>query len=312
MIPSDAPSSSQAGGAGAAPRVTAVVVAWHGEEWIDACLRALLSTRYAWLDVLVVDNGSGTMAAAAGARRERVSVLTLDRNYGFAGGANRGIAAAVAGGAEVVALVNQDCVVDPGWLSPLVDLLMRDPRIGVAGAQLFDIDGITLQHAGGIVAANGLTSHVGRGETCVPAAADICDVDYVCGALIALRAGTWKRIGPLDEGYFPAYFEEVDYCVRVREAGLRVVCVPASQARHAEAASSAGSSSSLYLRRYHRSRLRFVARHLLTRGRTQAWLQAELQWLLRLRRWHEVAPVLGAYARLPRLLLERRREAAGT
>ncbi|MBI5504797.1 MAG: glycosyltransferase family 2 protein [Deltaproteobacteria bacterium] len=289
-------------------RVSAVVVAYRGEDCIDACLRALLATRYPALDVLVVDNGGGDLAAAVAAGYgDRVSVLTLDRNHGFAGGANRGIAA-VAGSADIVALVNQDCVVDPDWLAPMATQLLSDPTIGVVGARLLDSDGVTLQHAGGVVAANGLTSHLGRGDVAAGAFAETSDVEYVCGALIALRVDTWRRLGPFDEGYFPAYFEEVDFCVRLRAAAMRVVYVPASRARHAEAASSAGSASRLFLRRYHRSRLRFVAHHLIGGGRGASWLRAEAAWLLRLRRWHDIAPVLGAYACLPRLLLHRRRE----
>jgi len=307
-----------------APRVTAVVVTWRGEQWIESCLRALLATHYDALDVLVVDNGGRDSAAAvsriansggvAAARcGGRVAVLALERNFGFAGGANRGIALAAARGADIVALVNQDCIVDADWLAPLVSTLIHDRDVGVVGATLFDDDGVTLQHAGGVVAANGLTSHIGRGNRrakAVAASAINHDVDYVCGALIALRVDTWKRLGPLDERYFPAYFEEVDFCVRAREAGLRVLYVPASQGRHAEACSSDGASSSLYLRRYHRSRLRFVAHHLLGSGSASAWLRAELNWLLRLRRWREIAPVLAAYGQLPRLLAERRCEAA--
>lgn len=291
----------------ASVRVTAVVVAYHGRDCIDACLRALLATHYPSLTVLVVDNGGDLAAAVAGGYGERVAVLGLDRNYGFAGGANRGIAAA-AGSADIVALVNQDCVVDPDWLAPLVTELTRDRSIAVAGARLLDSDGVTLQHAGGVVAANGLTAHLGRGERAPGAFAEIRDVDYVCGALIALRVDTWRRLGPFDEGYFPAYFEEVDFCVRARAAAMRVVYVPASRARHAEAGSSAGSASRLYLQRYHRSRLRFVAQHLIGGGRGAAWLCAEAAYLSRLRRWHDIAPVLGAYARLPWLLARRRRE----
>jgi len=293
-------------------RVTAVVVAYYGENCIDACLRALLATDYPALQVLVVDNDSGdATVAAVAAYGARVGLLELDRNYGFGGGANRGIAAAAVA-ADIVALVNQDCVVEPDWLAPLVAELTGDRDIGVVGARLFDSDGVTLQHAGGVVAANGLTAHIGRGLRAPDAFAETCDVDYVCGALIALRVDTWERFGPFDEGYFPAYFEEVDFCVRVRAGAMRVVYVPDSRARHAEAGSSAGTSSRVFLQRYHRSRLRFVARHLLRRGRGAQWLRAEAAWLLRLRRWHEIAPVLGAYARLPLLLRQLRREAAGS
>jgi GT2 family glycosyltransferase len=295
----------------ASPRRTAViVVAFNGEALLGDCLDALLDGMEPGLEIFVVDNGSRdpTREVArprAAGRPGAVSTLALPRIFGFAGGVNRGVAALLACDSppEVLVLVNQDCVVSRGWLAPLVDAL-ADPQVAVVGARLLEADGVTLQHAGARIEANGLTTHVGRGCRDPGAYREHADVDYVCGALVAMRTDAWIAFGPFDEGYAPAYYEEVDFCVRARRAGRRIVYVPHCEAVHLEAASSV-TGSALFLRRYHRSRLRFVVRVLLRRGKALRWMAAEANWLLRLRSWRDIAPVLAAYVRVPWFFVER-------
>ncbi len=332
-------------------RRVAVIVPVHnavsaGDSLLERCVDALVNAAPGSgaktcsleidCDIVLVDDASSDASAdvahrIASGSGGRIRLVCLERNLGFAGAVNRGVEAAFAGdhAPDILVLVNQDCIVSPGWLAPLVYAL-EDPGIAVAGATLFDDDGTTLQHAGARIEANGLTSHLGRGSRDAARWREDRDVDYVCGALFALRSQTWRRFGPFDEGYVPAYFEEVDLCVTVRRAGLRVVYVAASEARHLESSTS-GAGSPLFLARYHRSRMRFVVRHLLagreglnvsarasfgtsaranlgTSARASVrWLAAELSWLAGLRRWSDLAPVLRAYASLPALLVERMR-----
>lgn len=302
--------------------VVAVVPVFNGECHLPECLRALLASDPC-LRVLVVDDASGDSSLAVARRLAcdpssagRVQVLALDRNVGFAGAVNRGVeramepeltqAAFLGGALGTLILVNQDCFVSPGWLAPLLDALDR-PDVAIAGARLFEEDGATVQHDGARVEPNGLTTHLGRGRPDQEASAELLDVDYVCGALMALRVSTWRSLGPLDEGYGVAYYEDVDYCARARARAGRVVVAARSQARHVEASTS-GRGSTTYLRRYHRSRLRFVVRRQAREVGWASWLGHEVAWLVRLRAWRQVEPVLGAYARVPGFVLEVVRE----
>jgi len=237
-----------------------------------------------------------------------VDLVRLRENRGFAGGVNAGIRhhEKKHGGADIYALVNQDTIVAPGWLGPLVLALAADSGVAVVGARLYGQDGRTLQHAGARVTTNGLTEHIGRGEVDSGAYRVRADVDYVTGALCAFTRETWRRNGPFDEGFLPAYFEEVDFCQRARRTGGRVVYVPESEAVHLEG-SVLGIGSREYLAAYHAGRVRFAVEHLLVRGNALRAFRAEAAWLLSLRRWHEIVPVLAAYRKLPKLLYERRR-----
>ena len=288
-------------------RVAAIVVAYDGGPDLEACLLALRRSTYPSLQVVLVDNASSD-GSIAPCRHLADSVLDLERNRGFAGGVNAGISWCERSDApaDVYALLNQDCFVAKDWLEPLVARLC-DESVGVAGARIYARDGCTLQHAGARIAANGLTEHFGRGVVDPSAHRETRDVDYVTGAVCAFRRETWIQHGPLDERYFPAYFEEADFCARCRDHALRIVYEPACEAVHAEA-SVLGRDSSGYLRAYHAGRMRYAATHLLVRGKTLAALRAEAAWLMRRRSLGELRPALAAYGRLPRLLLETRRE----
>ncbi len=282
-------------------RVQAVVVAYEGGRELVECVRALAATRYRPLDILVVENGSSdpTSFTDIAGLSQFIDVIHAPRNLGFAGGVNFGMRWIFERDrrADIYALINQDCFVRPGWLGPLVTTLVAEPSAAIVGARIYEPDGVTLQHAGGVIHANGLTDHIGRGCTDDDAFRQRADVDYVTGALCAFRAQAWDRLGPLDDSFFPAYFEEADFCVRARAAGLRVVYVPESEASHDES-STLGRGSNAQLTAYHRNRMRFVARHLLRGDARRSAVAFELRWLLKGPGRRQVGPLARAYSGL--------------
>ena len=298
-------------------RATALVVAYDGGEALVQCVERLLASTYTRLKILIVDNASrdGSVGRARSLDAARVRVLRMKSNQGFASGVNAGMTYLARDRSrrpdDVVVLVNQDCFVRSDAIGALLARLVSNSRIGVVGARILELDGRTLQHAGGFIGANGLTAHVGRGQPDSTLFWKARDVEYVTGALFAFRRSTWEKIGPFDEAYRPVYFEEVDFCVRVRRARLRVVYEPAGVALHKEGSSSGGTNSALFLQRYHRNRIRFLVSHRLRRGTWGRTLAAELRWLAGQRRAADVWPVLRAYAGLPIDFMQRRRRGLG-
>ena len=145
--------------------------------------------------------------------------------------ANQG--AALARG-EFILFLNNDAEPMPGSLAALVDTLSQSPSIGAVGGKLVFPDG-TLQEAGGIVWSDGACESYGRGQD--PSAPEFCferDVDFCSGAFFLTRRETFQGYGGFDERYRPAYYEDVDYCVRLWKDGLRVVYQPAAVAIHFE------------------------------------------------------------------------------
>ena len=95
-------------------------------------------------------------------------------------------------------------------------------------------------------------------------------VDYVTGALMAVKRRALEMLGGLDEGYWPAYYEETDFCRKATDRGLRVLYWPWAAGRHGES-STLGPQSAGFFRAYHRGRLRFVQSHLPLRDAVAFW-----------------------------------------
>lgn len=233
--------------------VTLVIVTYNSAEALAACAASLASVAVAGgIELIVVDNASHDDSAAVAARvLPQARVLRNDTNRGFAAAVNQGVAA---GSGRLVATLNPDTIVEPGWLAALVAALDGDATIGVAGSVIRDEHGRVAHTAGSYDAITYRTDHHAGQATA------IADVPYVTGAGIALRRVDWDALQGFDEGFFPAYFEDLDLCLRVTARGLRCVVVAAAQFAHRES-SSTGKYSGAFYYYYHRNRIRMVLRH---------------------------------------------------
>jgi GT2 family glycosyltransferase len=258
-------------------RASIIVVSWNGEEHLADCLDALLEQASLDDEVLVVDNAStdGSVELVR-SRYPTVRLLEMERNLGFAGGCNVGLRAAAG---RRLFLVNQDVTVRPGWLQAMLAAL-SPPDVGIVGCKLLYPDG-TIQHAGGIVSyPSSMTDHAGHLEPDRGQWDRGREVDYVTGAALGLRRIVLYEVGGLDEGFYPGYFEEVDYCFRVRASGRRVVYTPEAVAVHVES-TTLGKESQAYLHAYHVGRLRFSLKHLSTEQFLHDFVPSERESLSR-------------------------------
>ncbi len=226
-------------------------------------------------EVIIVDNASPTPVADLHERFPRARFLTLRENLGFAGG--NLVALRHARGTHL-ALLNPDAIPSPTWLSEILEPL-SNPEIGVVGSKILYPGTSVLQHAGGILFPNGRSEHRGRGELDRGQFDAPCDVDYVCGAALAVRRDVIDRVGFLSPAYFPAYYEETELCVRARRAGFRVTYAPKAVVQHHERVASGGERTAAYLQHYHQNRLRFVLRNYSARDLVRRFLPWELQYL---------------------------------
>jgi len=230
-------------------RIAAVVLSWNGREDTLACLRSLQRVTYPELSIVVVDNGStdgGPEAVAA--EFPDVRLLPLGENRGFAGGVNRGAEAALADGADAVLLLNNDTTVEPGFLEPLVDAGCVE-GVGAACAQILDSATGRIWYAGASYdpRRGHHGRHTGYGDAPLPQATAPYETERACGGAMLIPRAALEEVGPLDESLF-AYAEDVDWSLRARRAGLRILVVPASVVHHRVSASTGGAASpdSLY------------------------------------------------------------------
>ncbi len=227
-------------------RLAAVVLNWNGGERTLAALGSL-----AGLDVICVDNGSEDGSAdAVAARFPDVELIRTGVNLGFSAGNNVGIRRALSGGADWVLLLNDDAVADPGLATALGAAADARPDAGVLACKVYFAEPPdVLMYAGGRV--NLRLGYSGRqdgfGERDDGRFDELRDVERATGAAMAVSRAAIERAGFLDEALF-AYAEDLEWCVRIRNAGFAIVFVPTARVWHVGSASTGGlrSPTSLY------------------------------------------------------------------
>ena len=239
------------------PLVYLVVLNWNGFEDTVECLESCRAISCPNLRVLLVDNGSEDGSEAR--LRERfpeVELIETGRNLGFAGGNNVGIRRALAQGAAYVVLLNNDTVVDPGFVASLVKTAQSDPKVGMLCSKIYRFDERdVLWYAGGDMNEwLGLGKHRGDGERDAGQFDLVAEVNRPTGCSLMVTRALCERVGLLDEDYF-LYCEDLDWGLRSRKAGFKVVYDPGSRVWHKVSRSSAGKQSGVVLYYYSRNML---------------------------------------------------------
>lgn len=236
-----------------------VVLNWNGR---DDTLELLASLADQPATVLVVDNGStdGTLDAV---HEQFPGVVTLQTgaNLGYAGGNNAGIARALADGADVIGVLNNDTLVEPNFLQPLLvrlgkgDDVALSPDIRYAAEP--DVSWFRGSH---IDESTGWPQHLRPSEQVSPELDEI-HTPVLTGCCIVATADTWRRVGLFDDGMF-LMFEDSDWSRRAVESGVGLLVVPTSRIRHKVSRSFTGAASALGTYYFVRNGLVFAARHL--------------------------------------------------
>jgi O-antigen biosynthesis protein len=217
------------------PAASVVVLVLDRVDLLDGCLSTLAGSSSVPTEVVVVANGTDPAALAALRRRDDVVLVRSGVNLGFGGGCDLG--AEVARG-EFLVFVNDDSRLDAGCIDRLVARARTDPTIGAVGSRIYAGDG-RLQEAGGIFWRDGSSAHVGRDRPAAERAYVVArDVDYCSANGLLVRRSAWDAVGGFDDAYFPAYYEDADLCMALRDHGLRTVYEPTATLVHLETQSS--------------------------------------------------------------------------
>lgn len=234
---------------GSSLSVTVIIVSWNGRVYLEGCLESLRAQTHRNLDVVLVDNASSDGSVAfVRERYPEVRIVESERNLGFVGGNNLGLAYATG---EYVALLNNDNVTDPGWLQALLDAVQPDDVAGATG-KVFSLD-----EPDRIIFTTPLINRYSARALWSAADVPQCDVHYLSGNNLLVKRSVIDEVGPLDPGYY-SYFEETDWCARMIVAGYRVVYAPAAKVRHKELGSTSLDTNRYYMER---NRVRFALKN---------------------------------------------------
>jgi len=226
------------------PLVSVVIPNWNGAVHLPTCLDALRRQRYPHLEAIVADNAStdGSQALLVECYPE-VHLVQLAENRGFAGACNAGIRSAAG---EVIALLNNDTEVDPGWVAALVDLLDRHPEVGLVASKMLLFDRRdTLHTAGDFYRLDGVPGNRGVWQRDEGQYDQEVFVFSACGGSAAYRRAMLDEIGLLDESFFFSC-EDVDLAWRAQLVGWRCRYTPDAIVYHKLKATGGGPTASYY------------------------------------------------------------------
>jgi tetratricopeptide (TPR) repeat protein len=217
-------------------RITAIVPTRNGGAMLKDCLETLRANAAdpALLDILVIDNGPDDRTTLP-QPNPGLTVLRNDTPFNWSLLNNAGAAARPN---PLLLFMNDDVTMTTqGWDRTLRHHLAR-PEIGAVGARLLYPDG-TLQHGGIVFGPGGRAEH--EGVAAIGVSPDIAArwttrrrVAAVTGAFLACRQATFNAVGGFDAAHFPIWFNDIDFCLKLREAGLFILYEPAITATHHE------------------------------------------------------------------------------
>ena len=225
-----------------APLVSLIIPTRNAASLVRQCVDSISTlTRYPNYEIILVDNGSDELESIEYfdtlSRRPGFRVLRDDGEFNYSA-LNNGAVRVSSG--DLVALVNNDIeVISPDWLSEMVSLALQ-PGVGAVGARLW-YPNDTLQHGGVILGVGGVANHshknLPRGRRGYFGRADLIQsFSAVTAACLVVRKDHYEAVGGLDETNLKVAFNDVDFCLRLRELGLRNVWTPYAELYHHESA----------------------------------------------------------------------------
>ena len=255
--------------------LSVIIVNWNTRDHLAVCLASLRTNAPPFpVEIIVVDNSSAD-GSAEFVRREWPSVVLIanDRNKGFAGGVNDGLRRA---GGRYLVVMNPDIEVHPRCLEQLVEFTGAHPEAGAVMPAMYGPDGKRQEDyvrlvpgLGQVVCFHTILEPLARRipflvhrllEAKIPAGRDSFDVDQIPGAFLLTRREVIGRVGFMDEG-FRLFYEDVDWCLRMKREGFRLILTRNASVTHAGGGSFRGDFPVWQTGRFVLSLMRFFDCH---------------------------------------------------
>ena len=291
-----------------------IIVTFNSEAFIEKCLGSIMSSSFNRWFLVVLDNNSRDLtinkvnqfvSSSKKLNSANFKLIKLNKNIGFAAAVNHVVhlqnqrkligKPEPAMQIEYLILLNPDLCLEETALNNLIMPFEKNPykdskrNAGAVGGIIFDYAGKSIQHAGGNFKDNFLTFHSRQGDVASDMAIPywmhskdsvvfLEEAQYVTGALFATKLEYFRSLGGFDPGYKPLYFEELDYCLKLKKLSLKIFVSPNSTARHFEGGSVEKFSSKFY-KYYHKNRIRCAIINYSCRDFFKLFIKEELRWL---------------------------------
>lgn len=243
------------------PTILAIILNWRQPDITIECVHALHQSTYKHVDILIIDNGSDDGSETILCQQlPNTHIIALPKNLGFAKGCNLGLQWAEAHEYKWALLINNDAFVTPSTIAKLMneaesDVALLSPKV------FYDDHREVLWFAGGRRHPHLLEMRdTGQGEQDAPKWQGTRDVDYLVGAGLLVNLTAVAQVGLLNETYF-MYYEDMDWSIRLQDAGFKLRLVGNAHLYHRVSFSSGGHSSPTHLYYLGRSSIIFFAQH---------------------------------------------------
>ncbi len=209
----------------------------------------------------VIDNASPDNSLRIVRERgdPRITVINNEKNLGFAKAANQGMRAGIAAGGEFLVLINNDTVFSPDFLWRLVKVRSGLPAGVIAPRVMHREQPDESWYAGGSLDNSWLFTNVHHNYNATNSSAAV-EVDFAPGCCLGISQEVLRKIGLLDESFF-VYWEDTDFCLRLKKAGIKIFYVPEPFLLHSGGESSGGEHSPAYMTLYYRSYMQVLRKH---------------------------------------------------
>jgi len=210
------------------PEISIVITVHDQVHFMYKCLESVYLNTEPCYELIIIDDCSTGETKDLLSGIENIRIFRNETNSGIIKSRNKSIDLALG---RYIVFLNNDIIVTEKWLEPLVEC-MKDEHVGAVGPRLIYPDG-TLKEAGGIIWADGSTSHFGRGDgSAKPLYNYVRPVDCCSGAALVVRKDLLNSLGGFDSRYEPGHYEDTDLCLSICVEGYRVMYQPQSLVIH--------------------------------------------------------------------------------
>ena len=216
------------------PKVFIIILNWNRLGDTLECIKSVRLLNYQNYKIILVDNGS--IEGSIDVIREKYDDIVLIKNrenLGYAEGNNVGIRYALSKDADYIWLLNNDTAVDQNALVSLVDVGEKLSECGILGSKIYYFDQPEMIWFAGATInwRKAVSYHIGQNQKDEAKYNSIGEMERVTGCSMLVKRDVCERIGLMDEKLF-LYVEELDWCVRAKKAGYKVLYIPDSKVYH--------------------------------------------------------------------------------
>lgn len=228
------------------PLVYIIILNWNGHKDTVECIESLQRIEYKNYKIVIVDNGStDNSASVLKTKFPDTSLIVNKKNLGFSGGCNVGIKYALRKKADYILFLNNDTFVDKNFLSNLVETAESKNKVGIISPKIYYADkpnmifsmGGFKNYKGSYPFIDYETKKIDTGQY-----ENIEERDCVTGCCILIDKNIFKEVGMFDDEYF-LYVEDMDFSIRVKNAGYKIFVCQKSKIWHKVSGSSGGEGN---------------------------------------------------------------------